>query len=313
MTAIALAAGRRAGQGVALLLLVLLASFVLARMMPGDPVDIRLMSGGIGLEPGAAAELRARLGLDQPLWSQFLDWIGGLARLDAGRSLASDRPVLAELAARLPWSVAIGLGGLLLGAALGVALGVLAACRRGGVAGAVSRALAVASQAVPAFAVAFLIYWLIAIEWGLVRPIGGGVVERLAGPVLVVALFAIGVFARVTIATLEEVERQPWFLAARARGLSRERALVVHGGPQVQLAALAVLVPELGWAIGGTAVTEIVFGVPGLSAFVVEAAAARDHAIVQVYVAAVVLWMAAATGLAALARRVLDPRPGLPR
>lgn len=311
MTAIALAAGRRVGQGAALLLLVLLASFVLVRLMPGDPADIRLMSGGLGLEPGAAAELRARLGLDKPLWAQFLDWLGSLARLDAGRSFATDRPVLPDLVARLPWSVAIGLGGLLLGASFGVALGILAACRRGGVAGALSRLLAVASQAVPAFAVAFLVYWLIAIEWGLVRPVHGGALERLVGPVLVVALFSMGVFARVTVATLEEVERQPWFVAARARGLSRQRALILHGGPHVLLAALAVLVPELGWAIGGTAVTEIVFGVPGLSAFVVEAAAARDYTVLQVYLAAVIAWMSVACALAAITRGALDPRPAL--
>jgi peptide/nickel transport system permease protein len=301
------------GQGAALVLLVLLASFVLVRLMPGDPVDIRLLSGGVGLEPGAVAELRARLGLDKPFWVQFLDWLGGLARLDAGRSFASDRPVWAELAARLPWSVAIGLGGLLLGAGLGVALGTLAACRQGGVADGLSRVLAIAAQAIPAFAIAFLVYWLLAIEWGLVRPVGGGVAERLVGPLVVVALFSIGVFARVTIATLQEVERAPWFLAARARGLSRDRALLVHGGPQVMLTALAVLVPELGWAIGGTAVTEIVFGVPGLSAFVVEAAAARDHAIVQVYLVAVIAWMALAAALVAVLIRRLDPRPRLPR
>jgi ABC-type dipeptide/oligopeptide/nickel transport system permease component len=111
------------------------------------------------------------------------------------------------------------------------------------------------------------------------------------------------------VATLEEVERQPWFLAARARGLSCESALILHGGPQVLLAALAVVVPELGWAIGGTAVTEIVFGVPGLSAFVVEAAAARDYAVLQVYLAAVIAWMSVACALAAMARAALDPRP----
>lgn len=313
MTALALAAGRRAGQGVALLLLILFASFALVRLMPGDPVDIRLLSGGVGLEPGAVAELRARLGLDKPFWVQFLDWLGGLARLDAGRSLATDRPVLAELAARLPWSVGIGLGGLLLGAGLGVALGYVAACRRSGVADLASRLLAIGAQAVPAFAAAFLVYWLLAIEWGWVRPVGGGVVERLAGPLLVVALFSIGVFARVTIATLEEVERAPWFLAARAKGASRSRALLVHGGPRVALTALAVLLPELGWAIGGTAVTEIVFGVAGLSAFIVEAAAARDHAVVQVYLVAVMLWMACAAGAIGMLRAYVDPRPGASR
>jgi peptide/nickel transport system permease protein len=304
--------GRRLGEGFAAAFLTLLGVFLLVRLLPGDPADIRLAASGVLADPATLAALRADLALDLPLWSQFLAWLGGLATLDAGRSLANDRAVLGEIGARLPWSLAVGLAGLGLGVAAGVALGFRAALRPVGPSAAASRALSILAQALPAFAVALLAFWLLAVEWRLVRPVSGSAAERVLGPILVVALFAAGAFARITFATLQEVRRAPWFTTALARGRRPGAALGAHGGPAVALAVLAALVPELGWAIGGTAVAEIVFGLPGLSAFVTEAAAARDHSVLQLYLVAVLAWIACAHAAVEVARRWLDPRPRPP-
>jgi len=300
---------RRVLEGVVLLLVVLAGAFLLVRVLPGDPVEIRLQNSMVAGDEATAASMRRSMGLDQPLWVQFVDWIGGLSRLDGGRSLASDRPVLGELAARLPWSFAIGNGGLILGLAIGTFLGYASIYRRRGAASAFSRFLAIASQSIPSFAVAFLVFWLVAIELHWIRPVFGGPIERIAGPILVVALFATAPFARVTYATLSGVQQLPWFTTALAKGLSRGRALVVHGGRPVVITNAAMLVPELGWAVGGTAVSEIVFGVPGLSAYVVEAAASRDYTALQLYLAAILVWLGTAHGCIAMLRSRLDPRP----
>jgi len=301
--------GRRFLEGVAFLFVVLAAAFLFVRLLPGDPVQIRLQNSMIAGDDATAAMMRSTLGLDQPLWLQFVDWIGGLSRLDGGRSLASDRPVLAELAARLPWSFSIGNGGLILGVAFGILLGYASCFQRHGIASAFSRVLVIASQSIPSFAVAFLIFWLVAVELQWIRPIFGGPIERIAGPILVVALFATGPFARVTFGTLVAVQASPWFMTALAKGLSRKRALIVHGGRSVIVANGAVLVPELGWAIGGTAVSEIVFGIPGISAYIVEAAASRDYAVLQLYLAAIIVWLGTAHGCISALRSRMDPRP----
>jgi peptide/nickel transport system permease protein len=229
-------------------------------------------------------------------------------RGDLGRSWASDRPILPELAARLPWSLAIGLGGLALGLAAGFALG-LAAAGGSRIGAAASRAVATAAQTLPAFGVGLLLVWAFAVELGWLRPFTGGLAEMLCLPVLTVAFFVAGPAARIAAASFEDARAAPWFVAARAKGLSEQAVILRHAAPHAALALLAGASPELAWVVGGAAVTEVVFATPGLGVWVVEAVAARDHAVLQVYLALVLGWMAAAHGLVRLARRRLDPRP----
>jgi len=289
----------------------LFAAFLLMRLAPGDPAQIRLLATGGAPSVESLAFLRDAHGLEQPLGAQFLDWLQGLARGDAGRSIASDRPILPEVAARLPWSFAIGTIGLAIAFVGGGLLGYAAALRPHGTADRTSRLLTVAAQGVPAFAFALLLFWLFATSFQIVRPLTGNAAERLIGPIAVVALFSMGTFARVCTDALRRAETTGWFLTAQAKGLSRAQAMRRHASGPALLALLAVLVPELGWAIGGTAVVELVFGVPGLSAYVVEAASARDYAVMQIYLLTVLAWLGLAMVLARLIERRIDPRESL--
>jgi len=283
-------------------------SFILFRLAPGDPAEIFAASANIG---GAAfvAELRAQWGLDRPVVEQFWRWLGAFIQGDWGRSFVTGRPVAAEFAARLPWSLAIGLGGLAAAAFLGFVLGFAAARRPGGAWDTLSRGLAVAGQALPAFAVGLVLLWYLSAELRLVRPLFGGPVERLLLPILLVGLFSIGGLARITTAAFAEIRTAPFYLTARAKGLGPSAALWRHGRGHAGLTLAAALTPEAAWVVGGTAVAEIVFGTPGLSEFVLTAVANRDFAVLQGYVALIALWLLAVRGLAELARRSLDPRP----
>lgn len=289
-------------------LFVVAGGFLLLRLMPGDPAIIFLDAGGLGLDGAVLARMRAAWGLDAPLPVQFLEWLSRFVSGDWGISYATGRPVLPEIAGRLPWSVAIGAGGLAVAVIAGFRLGFAAAARPGGAADRISRLLAVGAQALPAFAVGFVLLWLLAIELRVVRPLSGGVAERLALPILLVALFSIGSFARVTRVAFREIRDRPFFRTALAKGLSGRRALWLHGRRHAALTLLAVLMPEAAWVIGGTAIAEIVFSVPGLSEYVVSAVAARDYAVLQAFIAIVALWLLLLQRLAAAARRVLDPR-----
>lgn len=289
-------------------LLVVAGGFALLRLMPGDPAIIFLDASGLGLDAGVLARMRAAWGLDAPLPAQFFAWLTRFLSGDWGISYATGRPVLPEIAARLPWSVAIGVGGLAGAVMAGFGLGFAAAARPGGIADHLSRMLAIGAQALPAFAVGFVLLWLLAIEWGIVRPLSGGIAERLALPILLVALFSIGSVARVTRVAFREIRDRPYFRTALAKGLAPRRALWLQGRRHAGLTLLAVIMPEAAWVIGGTAIAEIVFAIPGLSEYVVRAVAARDYAVLQAFIAIVALWLLLLQRLAAFGRRALDPR-----
>lgn len=285
------------------------ATFVLFRAAPGDPAAIFTQGMGLGGDEVEAA-LRAAWGMDRPLPAQFADWLGALAQGDLGLSFRDARPVAADFAARLPWSAAIGAGGLVLGLAMALALGFCAAHRPGGVADRATRGLAVLAQCLPAFAVGVVILWLFAVEFRLIRPLTGGWAERLLLPMALVALFSTGSLARVTRAAFAEVRAAPWYRTALAKGLSPAAALWRHGRRHVALTLLAVLTPEMAWVIGGTAVAEIVFGTPGLSERVVAAVAGRDYPVLQAYAALTAGLVLSARAAARLLAGRLDPRLG---
>lgn len=307
MTAMA-ATARGVGRLALSWLAVVATVFVLLRAMPGDPVEVFLAQTNIAAGPETVAAYRARWGLDGPLAAQFLQWLLGFVTFDWGVSFETGRPVAEELAGRAPYSAAIGFGGMALAVAGGFCLGFAAAHRPGGWADAASRVLAVAGQALPAFAVGLVALWILGVHLRWINAFGGGVTERILLPVLLVAFFSIGSMARLARAGFHDVRRSPYYLTALSKGLSRLAALWFHGRAAGALTLMAGLAPELAWIVGGTAVAEIVFGVPGLSERIVQAVANRDYAVIQPYVALVALWVICLLQGARVLRRALDPR-----
>lgn len=305
---IAAATARALGRLALSWLAVAAAAFALPRLMPGDPVEVFLAHANIRSGPETVAAYRAQWGLDGSLASQFGRWLIGFANLDWGVSFETGRSVAADFGARLPYSAAIGFGGMTLAVAGGFALGFLAAHWPGGWVDAVSRGLAVAGQALPAFAVGLVALWILGVRLRWVDAFGGGPIERVALPMLLVAFFSVGSMSRLTRAGLLDVKHSPFYRTALAKGRSHLAALWFHGRAAGALTLIAGLAPELAWVVGGTAVTEIVFGVPGVSERVVRAVSHRDYAIIQPYVALVALWVTCVLEVARLLRRTLDPR-----
>lgn len=301
------ALGRTLGAAALSWVVVTLATFLALRATPGDPARIFAGHAGTGGEAYLDA-LRATWGLDGALGTQFLRWLGGFLSGDWGRSFLTGQPVAEMMATRAPLSAAIGCGGLMLAAIAGFGLGYLAARRPAGPADIVSRALAVASQALPAFALGLVLLWLLAAELRVIRPLSGGLAERIALPLLVVALYSCAGLARVTASAFREAARADWMRTAEAKGLTRGEALWRHGRRPAMLTLLAALTPEAAWAVGGTAVAEIVFGTPGLSEAVVAAVVHRDYPVLQAFCALIALWIILIRGVSGIGRRGLDPR-----
>ncbi len=283
-------------------------SFLLIRLVPGDPVDVFINHVNIRATDELIAAYREQWGLDRSLFVQFGLWLRGFFTLDWGTSFATGGAVTGELIARLGWSAAIGVGGIAVALLIGSALGFFAAAKPGGLADIGSRAFAVAGQALPAFAVGVVALWVLAAEFRWIQPFAGGPVERLFLPIGLVAFFSIGSVSRLVRAGFIETAGAPYLRTALAKGLPYRLALWRHGRQRAAIGLLAGIAPDLAWIVGGTAVAEIVFGVPGLSERVIEAVAHRDYPILQAYVALVALWIIIGLQLCTLFRRMLDPR-----
>jgi len=293
---------------VAVLWLVSIVAFLVLKAMPADPAVLVLVERNRAPTAEAVAELHALWGLDRPLPLQYLAWLGRFLVGDWGTSFRTDGPILGEVLARLPVSMAVGIGGLTLAALAALVLGHAAAARPGGIADRATTALSVGAQALPSFWIALLLVWVAGVHLHLIRPYTGPMAERLVLPILLVAAYSTGSLARVVRRALMDVAEQPFFMAARAKGLDRATALRRHGFRHGAVALTAALTPEAAWAIGGTAVAEVVFALPGISAFVVESVAARDFFVLQGYVVAIAAWMLVVHAASRAARRLLDPR-----
>ena len=197
---------------------VVAAVFVLLRLMPGDPVEVFLAQTNVAAGPETVAAYRAQWGLDGPVAAQFLRWVHGFVTFDWGVSFETGRPVAEDFAARVPYSAAIGVGGMALAVAGGFGLGFAAAHRPGGWADVVSRALAVAGQALPAFAVGLVALWVLGVQLRWINAFGGGFTERTLLPMLLVAFFSIGAMARLTRAGFLDVKLSPYYLTALSKG-----------------------------------------------------------------------------------------------
>jgi peptide/nickel transport system permease protein len=275
--------------------------------MPADPAVLSLLAFGQAADEGSVAALCAQWGLDRALPAQYLAWLGDFLAGDWRRSFRTGEPILDEFARRLPTSLLVGFGGLFVALAMAGPLAIAAAKRPEGLAARVLDAATLGAQAIPAFWLGCLLIWLFAVEFRVVDILGDGPL-RYVLPILIVAFTGLGPLAQVYRAGLAEVGRSDYYRTALAKGADPETVLAHQGGRYAKLGLSAALTAEAGWVVGGSAVVEIVFGLPGIGAFVVESVAVRDYFVLQAYIVVAAAWMLAIALVAAAARRALDPR-----
>lgn len=293
-------------QAVSLLAVSALA-FLVVSLMPSDPVEIAMRAWNLPPDPETAARLREEWGLERPLPLRWLYWLGGFLSGDWGVSFRTGAPVRDEFLSRLPLSLGLGASGLALAVVLAFPLGFLAALRPGGLWDLFGRGLVVMVQAVPAFWLGLVVIWLLAAELRLIRPFSGGPEIRIIAAVLI-ALPPMAMMARVLRRELLACATAPWFRTALAKGLGRRQVLLRHCLRPGAYALIAALRSEIGWMIGTTATLEVLFGLPGVSQFVIQSVPARDYGVLLAYVMVVAFMMALANLLIGMALHLLDPR-----
>ena len=316
----------------ALALVVFLAitvNFLLPRAMPGDPVETQLaqMSAGGGQTgdlAATAAAMRARMGLDQPLWRQYLLYLANVLRLDLGVSVAHyPERVVDEIAAGLPWTIGLLGTATLVSFALGTLLGGLVAWPG---AGRLVRALSlplILLSAVPYFVLGIVLLAAFAIAWPLF-PVGGGYPFsyfpradwRTAGliayhgvlPALSVVLASVGTWAIAMRGMVVGVLGEDYITLARAKGLGPRRIFLAYGLRNALLPQVTNLALTLSHVVSGAVLVEVIFAYPGLGYRLYQAIQSKDVFVIQGIVLLLSVSIAFATFLLDLAYPLIDPR-----
>jgi len=268
---------RRLLELVPTLLLLVTLTFVMLHAAPGGPFDSER-----ALPEATRAALTARYHLDQPLWRQYLLYLGDLLRGDLGPSYQyPDRSVADLIGAGLPVSALLGSLAMALALIVGLALGIVAAMKPHSLQDRLVMALAVAGLSVPNFVLAPLLILLMAVtlHW---LPAGGwsGRPQELLLPVLALALPQIATIARLTRAALLEVLQTPWIRTARAKGLRERHVVLRHALRPVLLPVISYLGPAAAGTLTGSVVVEQIFGLPGVGRYFVLGALNRDYGLV---------------------------------
>jgi len=263
--------------------------FVLLRVLPGDIVLMRLAGEGGSVSDEVLRAERVRLGLNLPLWRQYVDWIAGLARADLGLSMWTGRPVAYEIWIRLKLSLELAVLATLIVVAVTIPIGTLAALSRGTWLDYLLRGLTLAGLSMPSFWVGILLILLLLLlfRWSppvTFTPLWEDPVANLSQviwPALVVGFRSVALSTRMMRSAVLEVLREDYVRTARAKGL-RERSVVIrHAMRNALLPVITVVGLESAVILGGLVVTEQVFNLNGLGKLLVEAITRRDYTLTQ--------------------------------
>src|SRR5688572_109405 len=285
-SSLALYVGRRLLWTLPTLLLVGLLVFVLIRLVPGDPALLIL---GDAATPEQLESLRAQYGLDRPVAVQFVLWLAQVVQGDLGHSITSRQEVLPLLLERFQVSAAIVLVAVAAAVLLAVPAGLYAAWKQNSVVDTMVVAAATFFLSIPSFWLGLLLLLFIGLKLGLVPVVGyvpfaedwRSAITFLILPTVTLALIELGVLTRMARASAVEVLRLEYVTHARAKGLSERRVLLRHVLPNAFAPTWTLVGLVLGNLLGGIAVLETVFTLPGLGRLLVDGIFARDYPVVQ--------------------------------
>ncbi len=305
--------GRRLAQIVPVVLLATFLVYGLMQLVPGDPA---VTLAGDNASPQRIVEIRQQYGLDRPFLLQYATWLGKAATGDLSHSLLTGVPVRQAIFEKLPNTLEIVAGALLISMAFGIPLGVAAATSAGSWADGLVSALSSLGVAVPSFWLAMILVSIFALDWRLLPatgsvPLASDPVESIRHALLpAVALGASGVaeVARQLRSALVEILGSQFVRTLRAKGLSPASIMWKHGLKNVGVTLLTVLGLLLNRMLGATVVIEAVFAIPGIGSTVVQAALAKDFPMVQGVVLAMVVIVVVVNLLVDTLYTLLDPR-----
>lgn len=287
--------------------------FLLVHLAPGDPIVLMLGNTAV---PEVEERLRHFYGLDQPLWRQYVTWIGTLLQGDFGTSIRTGEPVARMVLDRLPATLTLATSSLVCAVIIAIPIGILAAVRQNTVFDYASMGMAMLALSVPTFVSGVLLVLTFGVIWQ-VFPISG--LPRLwddpirALPHFVLPTIALGasraaVFARLLRASMLDVLNKDYIRVARSKGLTERRVLWVHALKNSMFPLITVVAIQYAHLLGGAVVTEAIFVIPGVGSLLLRAIVQRDFPVIQGIALSTALIFIVANLLADLLYTIIDPR-----
>ncbi len=270
--------GRRLALTLPTLFGVLVVTFLLLNVIPGDPV---LEMVGERADSATIARLRAELRLDDPLPVQFGHYVWGIVRGDLGRSYITRRPIARDLAERFPKTAQLALAAMLFAAVSGITLGVLAAARPGGVVDRLAMLLSYLGVSFPVYWVGMLLILLFAVALRWLPASGSGGLAYLILPALTLGMRSVAFLARMTRGAMLDVLSSDFIRTARAKGLSELAVVGRHAFRNALIPVITVLGLDVGNYLTGSLLTETIFAWPGVGRYVLAAIERRDLPAIQ--------------------------------
>jgi peptide/nickel transport system permease protein len=290
--------------------------FIMLRLMPGDIVEARFLAEGGAVSQAAIEAERARLGLDKPMWEQFVDWMTGMLVGDFGLSMWTGRPVIDESGSRLPLSLQVAVMATILATFIAIPLGTLAALFKDRWIDRIIQVFAVAGLAVPSFWLGMLIIMFLLLTFNWIPPLTFTPIyedpwrnmSQLIWPALAVGYRYSAVATRMTRSTILEVLQEDYIRTARAKGVFERIVVARHAMRNAMLPVVTVIGLEFAFLIGGLVVTEQVFNLNGIGKLFVETVTRKDYTMVQALVMLVAAFFIFVNFVVDLLYAALDPR-----
>ena len=267
--------------------------FSLIRIAPGDVVALMMegmaTGGSVGAAESTANRLRAELGLDRPIYVQYLRYVGGLIQGDFGRSVWTGRPTLGEIGKALPVTAELTAMSMVIAIVISVPLGTLSAVRQDTWIDYGARIGAIVGLSLPSFWTGTIIVVFLALAWGYAVPLGYASLaenpwsnfQKMIFPAFVLGIGLAGSLARMVRSALLEVLRQEYIRTAFGKGLAERVVVVRHALKNALIPVITIMGLQLGSLLGGTVIVETIFSVPGIGSLTVSAIQRRDFTQLQ--------------------------------
>lgn len=282
-----------------------LLTFLLIHLVPGDPVEVML---GDSVTVADRAQLRAELGLDQPLIQQFGTYLAKLAHGDFGRSIHTKTPIIELIKTRYPTTLKLAFLSLLVGLSIGLPLGIYAALKAGKWQDLIVTIVSVRLSAMPAFWLGPMLMLIFAVWLGWLPVSGMESNASIVLPALTLGLGLSAILTRMTRTSLLEVLNDDYIRTARAKGLTEANVIIRHALRAALLPIITIVGLQMGSLLAGTVITETIFSWDGIGRLLVESIEKRDYPVTQACVLVVALSYVLVNLLTDILYRLADPR-----
>ena len=303
----------RFGQGLAVVVLASILVFLVMRLIPGDPAALL---AGQDATPADVEAVRERLGLNDPLVEQYIDWLSGAVQGDFGESFARGIGVGRLMSSAALPSAELAVAGYLFALALGIPLGIFAGLKPGRAPDYIATGFTMFTLGIPNFVLGIILIWVLGVELNWF-PITGRVaidedpvqaLKFLVMPMIAVGAGTAAVLARFVRASIMETLNQDYVRTARAKGLQERMVVLRHAMRNALIPVITVAALQIGFLISGAVIVEVVFARPGFGSLIIAAVQSRDYQLIQGMLVVLVTVFVVVNVLADIAYGLADPR-----